>query len=85
MFLHCLPAQRGREVSSEVIDGPRSLVLAQADNLLPVAQAVLSTLLEGKLQGRAEPLVVPDDSGPLVAALTDASKRRDDAKRRDDP
>lgn len=85
MFLHCLPAHRGKEVSSEVIDGPRSLVFAQADNLLPVAQAVLSTLLEGRLQGRTEPLVVSDDSGPLVAALTDASKRRDDTKRRHHP
>jgi ornithine carbamoyltransferase len=77
LFLHCLPAYRGREVTSEVIDGPRSLVLEQAANLLPVAQAVLSTLLGGKLQGRKHPLAVPDDSPPLVAALAHVSRRRD--------
>jgi ornithine carbamoyltransferase len=78
LFLHCLPAHRGEEVTSEVIDGPRSLVLDQAANLLPVAQAVLSTLLGGKLQGRTEPLAIPDDSTPLVAALTHVTTRRDD-------
>jgi ornithine carbamoyltransferase len=69
LFLHCLPAHPGEEVTSEVIDGPRSLVFEQAANLLPIAQAVLSALLGDKLQGRTEPLTVPDDRPPLVAAL----------------
>jgi ornithine carbamoyltransferase len=77
LFLHCLPAHRGEEVTNEVIDGPRSLVLDQAANLLPVAQAVLSTLLRGQLQGRTEPLTIPDDSAPLVAALAQVRTRRD--------
>ncbi|WP_240799395.1 hypothetical protein [Streptomyces sp. A0958] len=43
--LHCLPAERGAEITSEVLDGPRSLVWRQAANRLPTAQAVLHTLL----------------------------------------
>jgi len=52
VFLHCLPAHRGDEVTAEVMDGPQSLVFAQAANRLPTAQAVLTALLLGKLSGR---------------------------------
>ncbi|MCX9190243.1 ornithine carbamoyltransferase [Carbonactinospora thermoautotrophica] len=51
VFLHCLPAHRGEEVSADVIDGPRSAVFRQAANRLPVAQAVLYALLQGLLEG----------------------------------
>ncbi|MEU2718210.1 ornithine carbamoyltransferase [Streptomyces sp. NPDC007205] len=43
--MHCLPAVRGQEITSEVLDGPRSLVWRQAENRLPTAQAVLHTLI----------------------------------------
>ncbi|MEU9117208.1 ornithine carbamoyltransferase [Streptomyces sp. NPDC048483] len=43
--MHCLPAHRGQEITSEVLDGPRSLVWRQAANRLPTAQAVLHTLI----------------------------------------
>lgn len=43
--MHCLPAVRGQEIASEVLDGPRSLVWRQAANRLPTAQAVLHTLI----------------------------------------
>ncbi|MFC0601420.1 ornithine carbamoyltransferase [Streptomyces palmae] len=45
--MHCLPAVRDEEITSEVLDGPRSLVWRQAANRLPTAQAVLHTLLTG--------------------------------------
>lgn len=44
-FMHCLPVRRGVVVSDEVLDGPRSLVLEQAENRLHVQKAVLLELL----------------------------------------
>jgi len=52
IFLHCLPAHRGEEVSAGVADGPSSLIFDQAENRLHTAQAVLYALIEGKLRGR---------------------------------
>jgi ornithine carbamoyltransferase len=46
IFLHCLPAHRGEEVAAEVIDGPRSLVWAQAANRMHAARACFVDLLE---------------------------------------
>ena len=45
VFMHCLPAHRGLEVSAGVIDSPRSVVYDQAENRLHVQKAVLHTLL----------------------------------------
>ncbi|MGB8522290.1 MAG: ornithine carbamoyltransferase [Candidatus Acidiferrales bacterium] len=45
VFMHCLPAHRGSEVSKEVIDSPRSIVFDQAGNRLHVQKAILLTLL----------------------------------------
>jgi len=46
LFLHCLPAYRGKEVAAEVIDGPRSVVWDQAENRRHAQKAVLAWLLE---------------------------------------
>lgn len=48
VFMHCLPAHRGEEVTEDVLDGPRSVVLDQAENRLHVAKAVLLALLGDK-------------------------------------
>ncbi|MDP8961483.1 MAG: ornithine carbamoyltransferase [Actinomycetota bacterium] len=45
IFLHCLPAHRGQEVTEEVIDGPASRVLEQSENRLHTQKALLSMLL----------------------------------------
>jgi ornithine carbamoyltransferase len=46
IFLHCLPAYRGKEVTAEVIDGPQSVVWDEAENRLHAQKAVLTFLLE---------------------------------------
>jgi ornithine carbamoyltransferase len=44
VFMHCLPAHRGLEVTPEVLDGPRSVVLDQSENRMYVQKAILHTL-----------------------------------------
>jgi ornithine carbamoyltransferase len=45
MVMHCLPAHRGEEISSDVIDGSQSVVIDQAENRLHVQKAILEILL----------------------------------------
>jgi ornithine carbamoyltransferase len=45
IFMHCLPAKRGQEVTSDVIDGKQSVVWSEAENRLHVQRSVLVGLL----------------------------------------
>jgi ornithine carbamoyltransferase len=45
VFLHCLPAHRGEEVTAEVIDGPQSAVWDQAENRLHAQKGILAWCL----------------------------------------
>jgi ornithine carbamoyltransferase len=50
MFMHCLPAHRGEEVTAGVIDSPQSIVFDQAENRMHVQKAILLLLLGGAAQ-----------------------------------
>jgi ornithine carbamoyltransferase len=49
IFLHCLPAHRGEEVSAEVIDGSQSRVWDEAENRLHIQKAIMAVLMGGEV------------------------------------
>jgi ornithine carbamoyltransferase len=50
LFMHCLPAHRGEEVSAEVLESPQSVVWEEAENRLHVQKALMEYLLLGKIE-----------------------------------
>lgn len=60
IFMHCLPAHRGEEVTNDVIDSPRSVVFQQAENRLHIQKAIMLELMKDVAVGPVRPATIPE-------------------------
>jgi ornithine carbamoyltransferase len=70
LFMHCLPAHRGEEVTDEVLDGESSVVIEQAENRLHLQKALMVGLFEAAAAARAGPRSI---AGAWRGATRDAA------------
>jgi ornithine carbamoyltransferase len=70
IFLHCLPAHRGEEVSEDVIEGPQSKVWDEAENRLHVQKAIMATLMGSGNAGKRGSGAVRARGGTVVRGVT---------------
>ena len=49
IYMHCMPYDRGVEVTDEVVDGPHSVVFDQAENRLHIQKAIMALTMGGRL------------------------------------
>ena len=60
IFMHCLPAHRGDEVTDEVVDSPRSVVFQEAENRLHMQKAIMLELMKDVKVGPVRPATAPE-------------------------